>query len=503
MAFWGVEVKPSTPVVHSCEKANGRRLRISQATLGIGGPTERNVVVQCKVGNRIPVLLCALIPQKTESCHLELEFEEADDVVFSVIGPRSVYLTGYYVCKVQLPNPQSDSESHGVDIENSHTQESSLGSDNDKYEESFINDSELEVLSQSPVPSSNEDDDEDTPVNDNLKSKKGRGLSGKWLRKKRQIVESDDNDDSCESEDWNMAMFKSKKAASKISTRNTPQATVENGVKLENDDIVAKNGETERTKTRKKRKERSEEEKSGEDKKQEIDASTNMKNGDCKRSKKRKKELSLEGMFTEDNKSEPDLLLHDDNTMSDMPAENKDQEQQTDNESVANASQPEKKTKKKKNKKIQIEDDAGSGFPNATDSQENNRILKSGNQTASEKSISKKTLSNGMVIEEVVNGPPDGKVAAPGKKVKIYYTAMLKENDHVFDSNVGKSAHKFRLGDEGNIDGWNLGIDGMHVGDKRRLIIPPSMGFGKHGSGENVPPNSWIVYDIELVGVRK
>lgn len=64
--------------------------------------------MQCNVGNRSPVLLCALLPGKEESCHLDLEFEEAYDVIFSVLGPRSVYLTGYYVRQNQQSNGHSD-----------------------------------------------------------------------------------------------------------------------------------------------------------------------------------------------------------------------------------------------------------------------------------------------------------------------------------------------------------------------------------------------------------
>ncbi|XP_073271600.1 peptidyl-prolyl cis-trans isomerase FKBP53-like [Primulina huaijiensis] len=86
---------------------------------------------------------------------------------------------------------------------------------------------------------------------------------------------------------------------------------------------------------------------------------------------------------------------------------------------------------------------------------------------------------------------------------------MLKESGKVFDSNMNGTACSCRLGDEEFIDGWNIGIDGMRIGDKRRLIIPPSMGllylpcsFGSNGVGENVPPNSWLLYDIELVNVR-
>ncbi|GER25213.1 peptidyl-prolyl cis-trans isomerase [Striga asiatica] len=112
MAFWGVEVKPGKPITHYCEKARGR-LRISQATLGNRYATMRSTV-QCNVGRRSPVLLYVLMPEKTESCHLDLEFEEADDVVFfvmvfSVIGPRSLFLSGYYVQKIQGIRPHDDS----------------------------------------------------------------------------------------------------------------------------------------------------------------------------------------------------------------------------------------------------------------------------------------------------------------------------------------------------------------------------------------------------------
>ncbi|KAG6435676.1 hypothetical protein SASPL_100551 [Salvia splendens] len=101
-----VEVKPGKPITHSCEKAAGR-LRISQATLGFG-ESSKSSVLQCNVGNRSPVLLCVLLPGRMESSHIELEFEEADDVVFSVVGPRSVYLTGYYVRQSGHSNGRSD-----------------------------------------------------------------------------------------------------------------------------------------------------------------------------------------------------------------------------------------------------------------------------------------------------------------------------------------------------------------------------------------------------------
>ena len=53
--------------------------------------------MQCNVGNKSPILLCNLIPNGSETCHLELEFEEDDGVIFSVLGQRSVHLSGYFL----------------------------------------------------------------------------------------------------------------------------------------------------------------------------------------------------------------------------------------------------------------------------------------------------------------------------------------------------------------------------------------------------------------------
>lgn len=507
MAFWGVEVKPGKPVIHSCEKARGR-LRISQATLGIGDATKKSIV-QCNVGKRSPVLLCALLPNQTESCHLELEFQEADDVIFSVIGPRSAYLTGYYVHQSQQSSPQSDSESYGVDIQNSQTEESSYRSDDDEYEDSFIDDdAEQQSFSPSPGLSSK---DETASENDKLNNGKSQR---RRLKKNSQVVESDDaSSHKSEDEDgYLLSVFKSKRTE-----KTTSAGTEANNI---NQNVSTNNGKDQMhsldlAKPKKKRKERSKQ-----DKRNEVEASKNLDveahqlvppeldSGNCKKSKKRRKQLQLEERFTEEIGVKLENAAKDDNfnqdflhadSKKDVPATNGGQEEQIDNDS-----QPEKSIKKKtkKKKKIQNNGESEMDLPDAACNQETTP-MKSENHTTNAEPMQNRTLSNGLIIEEVANGPPDGKVASRGKKVKIFYTAMLKENGHIFDTNMGKSPYKFRLGNEDIIDGWNLGIEGMHVGDKRRLIIPPSMGFGELGVGENAPPNSWLVYDIELAGVYR
>lgn len=92
---------------------------MDQATLAIGTSANKSLV-QCNVGDKSPVLLCALLPDKTESCQLDLEFEEADEVVFSVIGPRSVHLTGYYVGNSNSRNLKIDDESYPFFVRTKH-----------------------------------------------------------------------------------------------------------------------------------------------------------------------------------------------------------------------------------------------------------------------------------------------------------------------------------------------------------------------------------------------
>lgn len=64
--------------------------------MGFGTATKKSVL-QCNVGNKSPVYLCSLFPEKTECLQLNLEYEEADEVIFSVIGPRSIHLSGYFL----------------------------------------------------------------------------------------------------------------------------------------------------------------------------------------------------------------------------------------------------------------------------------------------------------------------------------------------------------------------------------------------------------------------
>jgi FKBP-type peptidyl-prolyl cis-trans isomerase len=106
---------------------------------------------------------------------------------------------------------------------------------------------------------------------------------------------------------------------------------------------------------------------------------------------------------------------------------------------------------------------------------------------------------NGLITQDSVIG--SGPVAQTGDTVEVTYTGQL-EDGTVFDSTVGRQPFKFVLGAGTVIPGWEQGIVGMKVGGKRLLIIPPSLGYGAAGYGP-IPPNSTLIFEVELVDVQK
>jgi FK506-binding protein 2 len=87
--------------------------------------------------------------------------------------------------------------------------------------------------------------------------------------------------------------------------------------------------------------------------------------------------------------------------------------------------------------------------------------------------------------------------AQNGDTVRVHYTGMLKKDKSVFDSSLDRGdPFAFTLGQGQVIQGWDQGILGMCVGEKRRLTIPPHLGYGDRGAGEKIPGGSTLVFDV-------
>jgi hypothetical protein len=90
-----------------------------------------------------------------------------------------------------------------------------------------------------------------------------------------------------------------------------------------------------------------------------------------------------------------------------------------------------------------------------------------------------------------------------GETVRVQYTGWLQSSGAMFDSSrgPGRSPFSFTLGGGRVIRGWDEGVRGMHVGGKRRLVIPPALAYGPQGRPPTIPPAATLVFDIEVVGL--
>ena len=110
--------------------------------------------------------------------------------------------------------------------------------------------------------------------------------------------------------------------------------------------------------------------------------------------------------------------------------------------------------------------------------------------------MTKKT--DGLYVQDVVVGT--GADAIAGRTLGMTYSGYLI-NGSRFDSNVGGAVFSFVLGTGQVIAGWDLGVAGMKVGGKRKLVIGSALGYGASGSGP-IPSNATLVFDVEVVSVR-
>jgi len=116
------------------------------------------------------------------------------------------------------------------------------------------------------------------------------------------------------------------------------------------------------------------------------------------------------------------------------------------------------------------------------------------------KFFSKDKPMSELIIEELTVG--DGATAAAGQSVSVHYTGWLTDGTK-FDSSVDRNdPFEFNLGQGQVIAGWDQGVAGMQIGGKRKLTIPPEMGYGSRGAGGVIPPNATLVFEVELLGVR-
>ena len=106
-----------------------------------------------------------------------------------------------------------------------------------------------------------------------------------------------------------------------------------------------------------------------------------------------------------------------------------------------------------------------------------------------------------LVIEDITVG--DGQEAAAGQLVSVHYVGVAHSTGEEFDASWNRGqAFSFPLGGGRVIQGWDRGVVGMKVGGRRKLVIPPHLGYGDRGAGGAIKPGETLIFVVDLLGVN-
>ena len=110
------------------------------------------------------------------------------------------------------------------------------------------------------------------------------------------------------------------------------------------------------------------------------------------------------------------------------------------------------------------------------------------------------TTPSGLEYKDLKKG--SGEAATRGDVVVVHYTGWLTDGKK-FDSSLDGEPFSFKLGVGEVIAGWDEGVAGMMAGGKRKLWIPPELGYGRQGSLPEIPPNAELIFEVELIELKK
>jgi len=212
---------------------------------------------------------------------------------------------------------------------------------------------------------------------------------------------------------------------------------------------------------------------------------------------KKKQSLAIQGssqngihdLDFEDSEDDEDFEIGEPEVVAESDEDEDSAEDENDDESEDSGGEDDdEEPEEQPSKKAKISN--GTAFPKKTEE-------KSLITSFTEQKPGKNQIGAKLDTTEIKNG--SGPIAKPGKLAHVFYTGRLPSGK-VFDSVSSGKPFSFRLGTGSVIKGWDQGIAGMKVGGKRKLVIPPALGYGGKKVGP-IPPNTVLTFEIELKAV--
>jgi len=442
--FWGIVLKADKRYEQTVEEC----FHISKACIE---PTLNNGKV-CSVyleQDNEEFILCNL-SQKNLNESLDLNFTEGEKICFRVEGGGTVHLTGYLV-----PDEDDDGPMFPMDD---------------------MSDLEEE-----------EEEEEETPPQLIKKRKLENGDSPKAKSKKeaeikqanamKKILENQSNDsdeesdDDDDSDDEDMDDSELKSGSSFFDTTNDDSDEEEEDSDEDDDD--------------------------DEDVSEDLsDDDSKIETPNKKTPKKEEKKTPNGNTIKQKNETPKSLKKEKTETPKSNKAEKKLETPNPKKENKADTKTETPATGKKDKKNKQLLNGVatnGSSTPAAQTPKNKDAKTPQANQTPAK--TPKKQLKGGLMVEDLKIG--NGPEAKSGKLVGMYYEGKLKSNNKQFDAQKQGKPFRFRLGRGEVIKGWDVGVEGMKVGGKRRLTCPPNMGYGSQGAPPDIPPNATLVFEVE------
>ncbi|PNF28966.1 hypothetical protein B7P43_G19110, partial [Cryptotermes secundus] len=441
-----------------------RAFHVSMACLDPTTADNDNVSVLLSFDNR-EFILCSLNKHRVIQTQLDLNFQSGDKIAFMSSGRGRVHLTGYL-----LETDDDDDDEDDVDDDLTNNEDSMIDSESFGKKES------------------------NSQLKGSGKRKNEPHLS-KSENKKAKLAEAESDEDelSSDGDDFNFA------GGSEDSEDDDDDDEEEEDDEDDDDDV---DDDSEDVEIETSPKQRTPESRKKD--KQMIKTPT-----DILQSK-----LAAERMKTPNEQQGKNKSLIGKQRQNRTPKEKQQQKDRTTNEKQQQKNKTPSEKQQQKNKTPSEKQQQGgtpkpspgtqvNGIPVQQQSGKKNKKgqeTPKGPKTPGADTPQKKVLEGGVTIEEVKVG--NGPVAKPGREVSVYFVGRLKHNNKQFDSATQGSGFKFRLGRGEVIKGWDIGVSGMKVGGKRRIICPPALAYGSKGSPPAIPSNSTLVFDIELKTVN-